>query len=140
MAGYGDLERNLIQVSRSFDKSTKNGRIRYIGIHPELRNELVVSEENRHESIYVFPNPRTGAMRDNISIRHWYGAIRRSGIKYRQFHCTRHTFPTKFLKSGGTTAELKEICGWSSQKMVDRYSYLSEEHRHLQQAINKMEY
>ncbi len=138
MAGYGDLERNLIQVSRSFDKSTKNGRIRYIGIHPKLRNELVVSEENRHESIYVFPNPRTGAMWDNVSIRHGYGAIRRSGIKYKQFHCTRHTFPTKFLKSGGTIAELKEICGWSPQKM--RYLHLSEEHRHLQQAINKMEY
>lgn len=138
---YVDFDNSKITVCRSYNKSTKPEYVRRIPMHPDLIVELRMRWNcgSYKKTAYVFPSPVTGGMLATFTTA-WRGTIRRAGIKYRRFHCTRHAFATNFLKAGNSMASLKIIGGWKSSKMVERYSHLSEEGDHLQNAINKMKY
>lgn len=145
-----DFDKNIITVARSYDKPTKSGKPRHVPMHEEVCVGLLIHKTRyvagvkfervlalMDNSPYVFPSPVTGGMRNNFKTA-WLATVRRAGIRYRRFHCTRHTFATNFLLSGGSMADLKIIGGWKSSKMIDKYSHLAEESQHLQDAINKM--
>ena len=58
----------------------------------------------------------------------WYGAIEAAGIKGFRFHDLRHTWASWHRQAGTSCDELKELGGWKSRVMVDRYAKYATEH------------
>ena len=58
----------------------------------------------------------------------WLEAVKRTGLVDFRFHDLRHTWASWHRQSGTSTDELKELGGWKSRVMVDRYAKFATEH------------
>ena len=58
----------------------------------------------------------------------WLEAVKRAGLEDFRFHDTRHTWASWHRQAGTSTDELKELGGWKSRVMVDRYAKSATEH------------
>ena len=58
----------------------------------------------------------------------WHHAIRRAVITDFRFHDLRHTWASWQRQAGTTCDELKDLGGWKSRVMVDRYAKFATEH------------
>jgi integrase len=52
----------------------------------------------------------------------WHTAIEKAGIKDFRFHDLRHTWASWHRHAGTSCDELKDLGGWKSRVMVDRYA------------------
>ncbi|MBL8378882.1 MAG: tyrosine-type recombinase/integrase, partial [Burkholderiales bacterium] len=52
----------------------------------------------------------------------WQNAVRRAGIEDFRFHDLRHTWASWHRQAGTSCDELKDLGGWKSRTMVDRYA------------------
>jgi integrase len=57
----------------------------------------------------------------------WVNATRRAGLTNVRFHDLRHTWASWHRQSGTSCDELKELGGWKSRSMVDRYAKFATE-------------
>ena len=57
----------------------------------------------------------------------WLEAVKRAKLKDRRFHDLRHTWASWHRQAGTSTDELKELGGWKSRVMVDRYAKFATE-------------
>ena len=55
-------------------------------------------------------------------------ALKRAGIDNFRWHDLRHTWASWHIKKGTHTAAVRELGGWSDDRMVQRYAHLSTEH------------
>ena len=51
--------------------------------------------------------------------------FRAAGVKFRGAHAFRRGFAMEYLASGGQEGDLKQLGGWNSFAMVDRYAKAS---------------
>jgi len=51
----------------------------------------------------------------------WQTALRKAGIDAFRFHDLRHTWAS-WHRQAGTSCELKDLGGWKSRSVVDRYA------------------
>lgn len=58
----------------------------------------------------------------------WQGATRKAGITDFRFHDLRHTWASWHRQAGTSCDELKDLGGWKSRVMVDRYAKFATEH------------
>ena len=58
----------------------------------------------------------------------WQQATRKAGITDFRFHDLRHTWASWHRQAGTSCDELKELGGWKSRVMVDRYAQFATEH------------
>jgi hypothetical protein len=58
----------------------------------------------------------------------WHHAIRKAGITDFRFHDLRHTWASWHRQAGTSCDELKDLGGWKSRVMVDRYAKFATEH------------
>ena len=58
----------------------------------------------------------------------WKGALKRAGIDNFRFHDLRHTWASWLVQSGVSLLALKEMGGWETLEMVQRYAHLSAGH------------
>jgi integrase len=58
----------------------------------------------------------------------WRNALKRSGIEDFHFHDTRHTWASLLIQNGVPKGMIKELGGWKSDSMVERYAHLAPEH------------
>ena len=58
----------------------------------------------------------------------WHKALKRAGFVDLRFHDLRHTWASWHRQSGTSTDELKDLGGWKSRVMVDRYAKFATEH------------
>ena len=58
----------------------------------------------------------------------WHSALRRAGITDFRFHDLRHTWASWHRQAGTSCDELKDLGGWKSRVMVDRYAKYATEH------------
>ena len=58
----------------------------------------------------------------------WRNALKKSGIEDFHFHDTRHTWASLLIQNGVPKGMIKELGGWKSDKMVERYAHLAPEH------------
>lgn len=58
----------------------------------------------------------------------WRGALRRAEIENFRFHDLRHTWASWLVQNGVSLLALKEMGGWETLEMVQRYAHLSAGH------------
>jgi integrase len=64
-------------------------------------------------------------MRSNSA---WHTALEKAGIKDFRFHDLGHTWASWHRQAGTSCDELKDLGGWKSRVMVDRYAKHATEH------------
>jgi integrase len=58
----------------------------------------------------------------------WRAALKRAGITNFRWHDLRHTWASWHRQQGTPLDRLKELGGWKTFDMVERYAHLSTEH------------
>ncbi len=58
----------------------------------------------------------------------WRAALKRVGISEFRVHDLRHTWASWLVQSGVSLLALKELGGWETLEMVQRYAHLSSGH------------
>ena len=58
----------------------------------------------------------------------WKQATRKAGVTDFRFHDLRHTWASWHRQAGTSCDELKDLGGWKSRVMVDRYAKFATEH------------
>ena len=66
-------------------------------------------------------------IRWQLSNTGWQRALERAGIKDFRFHDLRHTWASWHRQAGTSCDELKDLGGWKSRTMVDRYAKFATE-------------
>ncbi len=79
---------------------------------------------------YRSDGTKTAAVRKmrTDSNKAWKGALKRAGISNFRFHDLRHTRASWLVQSGVSLLALKEMGGWETLEMVQRYAHLSAGH------------
>jgi integrase len=109
-----DLSRGVLRL-----EITKSGKRREVPMR--ARVDAILAR---------MPEPRTGRVWPAGSTRAAFEAAveaARLDAPFR-FHDCRHHFASWFVMRGGSLLALKEIGGWRSLKMVERYAHLSPDH------------
>lgn len=115
-----DLERGTAWLDQ-----TKNGTPRGV---PLNRDAVAVLDDERgkHEQ-YCFTF-RGQPIRYELTNTAWQNAVRKAGLGDLRFHDLRHTWASWHRQAGTSTDELKELGGWKSRSMVDRYAKFATHH------------
>jgi integrase len=92
-------------------------------------NETAMTVINRwigkhHEFVFTGPGGRV----NSVPSRMWARALKQAGLVDVRWHDLRHTWASLMRQSGVTLSDLKELGGWESHQMVDRYAHLNIEH------------
>jgi integrase len=66
-------------------------------------------------------------LRADVTNTAWHTALKRAGITDFRFHDLRHTWASWHRQAGTSCDELKDLGGWKSRQMVDRYAKFATE-------------
>lgn len=120
------LEWKRVDLNRGtawLDK-TKNGTPRGVPLNAdaiEVLEELLGDHDQ-----YVFTYQGQPIKRA-ITNHAWYTAVKKAGLYDLRFHDLRHTWASWHRQAGTTCDELKDLGGWKSRSMVDRYAKFATE-------------
>lgn len=120
------LEWKRVDLTRGtawLDK-TKNGTPRGVLLNAdaiEVLEELLGDHDQ-----YVFTYQGQPIKRA-ITNHAWYTAVKKAGLFDLRFHDLRHTWASWHRQAGTTCDELKDLGGWKSRSMVDRYAKFATE-------------
>ena len=104
---------------------TKNGTPRGV---PLNRDAVAVLEaEKGKHPVYCFTY-RGAHFSGAVGNSAWYESVKRAELGNFRFHDLRHTWASWHRQSGTSTDELKDLGGWKSRVMVDRYAKFATEH------------
>jgi integrase len=121
------LEWNRVDLGRctAWLDRTKNGTPRGV---PLNHDAIKVLEEQvgKHEQ-FCFTY-RGKPIRWELTNSAWHTALRKAEIKDFRFHDLRHTWASWHRQAGTSCDELKELGGWKSRVMVDRYAKFATDH------------
>lgn len=115
-----DLERGTAWLDR-----TKNGTPR--GVPLNVDAVAVLHEQVGKHRRYCFTYEGK-PIRWELTNTAWHNALRRAGITDFRFHDLRHTWASWHRQAGTSCDELKDLGGWKSRVMVDRYAKYATEH------------
>lgn len=121
------LEWNRVDLARrtAWLDYTKNGTSRGV---PLNHDAVVVLEEQlgKHERFcFTYEGkPISGG----VSSRAWRHAVEKAGLGDLRFHDLRHTWASWHRQNGTSCDELKELGGWKTRSMVDRYAKFATDH------------
>lgn len=114
-----DLDRKTAWLNR-----TKNGTPRGVPLNGDAVHVLM--EQQGKHARYCFTY-ESQPIRWQITNTAWLTALRRAGIKDLRFHDLRHTWASWHRQVGTSCDELKDLGGWKSRQMVDRYAKFATE-------------
>jgi integrase len=114
-----DLARNTAWLNQ-----TKNGTPR--GVPLNVDAVQVLREQLGKHSRFCFTYEGQ-PLRADVTNTAWHTALKRSGIKDFRFHDLRHTWASWHRQAGTSCDELKDLGGWKSRQMVDRYAKFATE-------------
>jgi integrase len=97
--------------------------------------EVLKGERGKHEQ-YCFTY-RGKPIRWEMTNTGWRNAVAKAGLGDLRFHDLRHTWASWHRQAGTSTDELKDLGGWKSRCMVDRYAKYATEH--LARAARRIE-
>jgi integrase len=130
------LEWNRVDLDRrtAWLNHTKNGTPRGV---PLNHDAVIVLEEQtgKHEQFcFTYHGARINGAVTNTA---WRNAVEKAGLGDLRFHDLRHTWASWHRQMGTSCDELKELGGWKSRSMVDRYAKFATEH--LASAASRIE-
>ena len=114
-----DLARNTAWLNK-----TKNGTPRGVPLNRDAV-EVLREQIGRH-SRYCF-SYEGRPLRADVTNTAWRTALKRAGIEDFRFHDLRHTWASWHRQAGTSCDELKDLGGWKSRTMVDRYAKFATE-------------
>lgn len=103
---------------------SKNGD--YISVPLSAQAMEVLQRQKGKHAVRVFTY--LGKPIANANTRAWTNALKRSGIENFRWHDLRHTWASWHRMNGTPTHELKQLGGWKSSAMVERYAHLAPDH------------
>lgn len=118
-----DLKRSTAWLNR-----TKNDTPR--GVPLNMDAVSVLEEQIGKHDRYCFTYRGRPILWD-VTNTAWINATRKAGIKDFRFHDLRHTWASWHRQAGTTCDELKDLGGWKSRSMVDRYAKFATENMTL---------
>ncbi|MGQ0285803.1 tyrosine-type recombinase/integrase [Pasteurellaceae bacterium 22721_9_1] len=118
-----DFNQNIAIVTSDVAKS---GRARALPLNREAVNFLR-QKETKRISDYVFHRGK-GKMITDIDREHLHKALSVSNIRDFRFHDFRHTWASWHVQAGTPLLTLKELGGWETIEMVQKYAHLNAEH------------
>ncbi len=121
------LEWSRVDLARrtAWLDQTKNGTPRGVPLNGDAV-AVLDGERGKHEQ-YCFTF-RGKPIRYELTNTAWQNAVRKSGLGDLRFHDLRHTWASWHRQAGTSTDELKELGGWKSRAMVDRYAKFATDH------------
>ena len=121
------LEWNRVDLERgtAWLNQTKNGAPRGVPLNSDAVNVLREQVGNHPRYCFTF---RGRPIRWELTNSAWHTALSRAGIQDFRFHDLRHTWASWHRQAGTSCDELKELGGWKSRTMVDRYAKYATEH------------
>jgi len=114
-----DLERKTAWLDK-----TKNGTPRGVPLNLDAI-EVLLSVQGNHPQ-YCFTYQKQ-PIKTAITNHAWYAAIEKAGLSDLRFHDLRHTWASWHRQAGTSCDELKDLGGWKSRSMVDRYAKFATE-------------
>ena len=117
-----DLKQRVLFVGARDAKSRKSGGFPL----SDDALEVLRRQQKKHEH-YVFTDHQGRAPIGSIKTT-WLKAVKRAGLAGFRFHDLRHTWAARHTLAGTPPIVLKELGGWSSLAMVERYSHLNPGH------------
>jgi integrase len=126
-----DLERNQIEVSRSYDGKTKSSKTRFVPVGPRLATILRAwkTECPKTDKGRVFPVAgNEDDLGDSWQMFGLEQAMRSAGchVPPKAWHALRHSFASHFIMSGGNVVTLQRLLGHAKiETTVNIYSHLA---------------
>lgn len=123
-----DLKRKVAWVDAS---ETKTRRAIGVPLSDTALTALRLCLGQHPEYVFTFPRKVAGKIiRSPIGSPKtaWNAAIRRAGMAPATWHDLRHTWASWHVQNGTPLAVLRELGGWSSMDMVNRYAHLAPDH------------
>jgi len=125
-----DLKAGMLTIPRS-----KNGEIRHVPLTSTVRAIIGNLPRPLNGTALVFPNSE--CRRDLRWVEKIVpAAVADAKIEDFRFHDLRHTFASRLAMEGVDLLTIKELGGWKTLSMVQRYAHLSPGHR--QTAIERL--
>jgi len=114
-----DLEAGVYTIPES-----KSGDALRLPMHPRVRDILAGLPRN---GVYVFAE---GDGEPPWDFTHTFATtVKRAGIADLHLHDLRHTFASRLAMAGVDLLTIKELGGWKTLAMVQRYAHLSRDHK-----------
>ncbi len=117
-----DLQSRMARVASSDAKAGKS-----LGIPLNEDAIAVLRGQSGQHPVYVFTDQRGHAPVGSIKTC-WLKAVQRAGLPGFRFHDLRHTWAAWHTLAGTPPMILKELGGWASLAMVERYGALNPGH------------
>ena len=121
------LEWNRVDLKRrtAWLNQTKNGTPRGVPLNQDAV-DILVEQIGKHPRVcFTYQgNPIAWELSNSA----WHSALSKAGIRDFRFHDLRHTWASWHRQAGTSCDELKELGGWKSRQMVDRYAKYATEH------------
>lgn len=115
-----DLDRQTAWLNQ-----TKNGTPRGVPLNRDAINVLKEQVGKHARYCFTFKGKPIGWQLSNSA---WLTALQKAGITDFRFHDLRHTWASWHRQAGTSCDELKDLGGWKSRSMVDRYAKFATEH------------
>ena len=121
------LEWNRVDLERrtAWLNQTKNGTPRGV---PLNHDAVSVLESVRGQHSRFCFSYQGKSITWEITNSAWHTALAKAGIEDFRFHDLRHTWASWHRQAGTSCDELKDLGGWKSRVMVDRYAKYATEH------------
>ena len=104
---------------------TKNGTPRGVPLNKDAVDVLEAERDKHPVFCFTF---RGEPIAWELTNSAWQSATRKAGITDFRFHDLRHTWASWHRQAGTSCDELKDLGGWKSRVMVDRYAKFATEH------------
>jgi integrase len=125
-----DLNAGVLTIPLS-----KNGEARHVPLTSTVKTILGRLPRPLDASTLIFPSSE-GTPHEHWAKKVFPAAVSAAGIKDFRFHDLRHTFASRLAMEGVDLLAIKDLGGWKSLTMVQRYAHLSPSHR--RQAIERL--
>ncbi len=115
-----DLEHRTLKVDADSHKSGSAILVPMNSIVFDLLTSLHLSRKSQ----FVFPNQDNSPIKD-LNRRIWARTIKAAGLEGLRFHDLRHNWASRHAESGTDLLAIKELGGWKTLEMVQRYTHPS---------------
>ena len=120
------LEWSRVDLSRrtAWLNKTKNSTFRGVPLNEDAAEVLKEQIGQNLQFCFAYKGQ---PLRADVTNTAWHNALAKAGIEDFRFHDLRHTWASWHRQAGTSCDELKDLGGWKSRTMVERYAKFATE-------------